>query len=115
MSRPRRVQFSGLLGAVIVAVLLATAAPAQAATAVAVWNMDDSGSTMADSSGRGHTGKLHNVAVRQPGRAGTAFGFLGRPSYVTVPSSSDFSPGTGNVQFTVNVRFPAAASDSVFD
>jgi hypothetical protein len=115
MSGARRVQFSGALAAMIVAVVLAPAAPAEAATTVATWNMGDSGSTMADASGSGHTGALHHVAVRRPGTVGTAFGFSGKPSYVTVPSSGDFSPGTGNVKFTMNVKFRAVPSTSVQD
>ena len=89
----RRIGWSGALVPVVVAVLLATAAPAQAATVVAVWNMDGSGSTMVDSSGRGHNGKLRNVVP-----LGTAYEFRGKPSYVTVPSHADFAPGTRELQ-----------------
>jgi hypothetical protein len=115
MGRARAVGWSSTLVAVVIGVLLATATPAQAATLVAQWNMDGSGSSMADATGRGHTGTLHNVAVRQPGVSGTAYGFTGKPSYVTVPSSGDFSPGTGNFKFTVNVRFGAVPSSAVGD
>jgi len=97
------------------ALLLATVTPAAAATAVATWAMNDTGTTMADSSGGGHTGTLHKVAVGQPGIAGTAFGFTGTGSYVSVPSSSDLSPGTGDFRFTLSVRFPAVPSAAVGD
>jgi hypothetical protein len=55
------------------------------------------------------------VAVRQPGVSGSAFGFSGKPSYVTVPSSGDFSPGTGNFKVTMSVRFGAVPSAAVAD
>lgn len=104
-----------LVGAVIAA-LVATAAPAHAATVVAAWNMEDTGSKMADSSGRGHTGTSHGVTVRQPGQAGSfGYGFNGRPSYVTVPSSADFSPGTANIRITLSVRFSVLPTAAVGD
>jgi hypothetical protein len=115
MRRARRVSWSGTLVAAVSGVLLATAAPAQAATVVAQWSMDGSGSSMSDATGRGHTGTLHNVAVRQPGLSGTGYGFTSTPSYVTVPSSGDFSPGTGNFKFSVNVRFGAVPTTAVGD
>jgi hypothetical protein len=98
-----------------VGLLVATASPASAATLVARWNMDGTGSSMSDSTGRGHTGTLHHVTVGQPGLSGSAYGFSGKPSYVTVPSSGDFSPGTGNFRFTLAVRFPSVPSASVTD
>jgi hypothetical protein len=110
MRSSRRIGWSGALVPVVIAVLLATAAPAQAATVVAVWNMDGSGSTMTDSSGRGHNGKLHNVVPR-----GSFYEFRGKPSYVTVPSHADFAPGTGNFKISLSVRFSAAPSAAVVD
>jgi hypothetical protein len=98
-----------------VGLLVATASPASAATLVARWNMDGTGSTMSDSTGRGHTGTLHHVSVGQPGLSGSAYKFSGKPSYVSVPSSGDFSPGSGNFKVTLSVRFPAVPSASVED
>ena len=106
----RRMGWSGTLSVVATAFLLATAAPAQAATVVAVWNMDGTGSTMTDSSGHGHTGTLRNVVP-----LGTAYEFRGRPSYVTVPSHVDFAPGTGNFTISLAVRFSTVPSASVGD
>jgi hypothetical protein len=103
-----------LVGAVIAA-LVATAAPASAATAVARWDMEDGGGTMADSSGRGHTGTLHGIAVRQPGQSGFGYGFTGKPSYVSVPSSADFSPGTADFRISLSVRFSVVPSAAVGD
>jgi hypothetical protein len=114
--RPSRgIGRAGALTAVAVAALIVTAAPAWAATGVARWNMEGRGATMTDSSGRGHTGTLHHVAVGRSGVSGTGYGFSGKPSYITVPSSGDFSPGNGNFQFSVNVRFAAVPSASVVD
>jgi hypothetical protein len=109
---------SGLLLAmttVVVGLLLLTAAPARAATVVTAWTMEDAGGTMADSSGRGHTGTLHGVTSRQPGQTGFGYGFSGKPSYVTVPSSADFSPGTANFRIALSVRFSVLPSSSVGD
>lgn len=103
-----------LVGAVIAA-LVATAAPAHAATVVAAWNMEDTGTKMADSSGHGHTGTLHGVTVRQPGQTGFGYGFNGKPSFVSVPSSAEFSPGTANIRITLSVRFSVLPSAAVGD
>jgi Concanavalin A-like lectin/glucanases superfamily len=89
---------------------------ARAATQVANWTMNDSGSTMADASGRGHTGTLHSVRVKQSGYAGSVgFGFFSKPSYVTVPSATDLNPGTGSFSYTVHVRFSVRPSTTVHD
>src|SRR4051794_6396225 len=77
--------------------------------------MEDSGGTMADSSGRGHTGTLHGVAVRQPGQTGSGYGFTRTPSYVTVPSAPDFAPGTAAIRIAASVRFSVLPSASVGD
>lgn len=106
----RRIGWSGALLPVVLAILLTTAAPAVAATVVAAWNMDGTGSRMADSSGRGHTGTLRNVVP-----LGSAYEFRGKPSYVTVPSHADFAPGTGNFQISLSVRFSAVPSAAVGD
>ena len=93
------------------ALVLGVSTMASASTQVALWNMGDSGSTMSDSSGHGHTGTLHNVSTGQPGTSsGKAFGFFSHPSYVSVPSSSDLNPGTSSFSFTVHVKFSATPS-----
>jgi hypothetical protein len=111
----RRMSLVSALAAAVIGALVATAAPAQAATVVARWNMEDGGTTMADATGHGHTGTLHGVAVRQPGQSGFGFGFSGTPAYVSVPSSSAFSPGTQNIKLTASVRFSTRPSSSVGD
>src|SRR4051812_19792236 len=93
------------------ALVLGASTAASASTQVALWNMGDSGSTMSDSSGHGHTGTLHAVSTGQPGTSsGKAFGFFSDPSYVSVPSSSDLNPGTSSFSFTVHVKFSSKPS-----
>src|SRR5207248_675430 len=61
---------------------------------VALWHMDEtSGSVMHDSIA-GHDGTAFSVALGQPGFLGTAFGFNGTSSYVSVPSASDLNAGS---------------------
>ena len=114
MSIHRTVRMA-LTTALAVATVILLAVPAQAATVVARWNMGDSGSSMSDATGRGHTGTLHNVAVGQAGVSGRAFGFAGKPSYVTVPASADFSPGTANFRIQLSLRFTVRPSAAVGD
>jgi hypothetical protein len=111
----RATRRSAVTGAFAAAAVLLLGGTAQAATTVARWSMADTGSTMSDSSGRGHTGTLHHVQVGQPGNSGAGFGFSGKPSYVTVPSSSDFTPGSGAFRVQLSVRFTVRPSSSVGD
>jgi hypothetical protein len=98
------------------ALLVAAASPAAAATVtVASWGMNDTGTTMADASGHGHTGTLHGVTTGNPGVAGTSFGFFSQPSYVSVPSAADLNPGTAAFSITLSVKFPNRPSSSVGD
>ncbi|MCU1475241.1 LamG-like jellyroll fold domain-containing protein [Amnibacterium sp.] len=108
----RRIALGLAAAASALGMTLAAAAPASAAsTQVALWNMGDTGSTMADASGHGHTGTLHNVSTGQPGTSsGKAFGFFSHPSYVSVPSSSELNPGTSSFSFTLHVKFSAKPS-----
>jgi hypothetical protein len=98
------------------ALVIATAQGASAASVtVAKWNMDDTGTTMTDSSGHGHNGTLHNVRTGQPGVSGKAFQFASHPAYVSVPSATDLNPVTASFTITLHVRFPARPSSSVGD
>lgn len=104
---------TALTSALAAVVLLLLAQPAQAATTAAAWNMDDTGSTMTDSTG-GHTGKLHRVTVQQAGASGQGFGFSGKRSYVTVPASADFRPGNADFRIELSVKFrdkPSSVGD----
>jgi hypothetical protein len=44
-----------------------------------------------------------------------ALGFFGKPSYITVPKSADFTPGTGNYRIQLSVKFGSKPSASVGD
>jgi hypothetical protein len=78
-----------------------------AGSLVAQWHMDEtSGTIMLDTSGAGNNGTLSNIALGQPGISGTAYGFDGSDSFVTVPDSSSLDPGSRDISFTVNVSFP---------
>lgn len=71
---------------------------------IAQWHMDDLGATMTDSAGS-HDGALHKVTTGVvPAFAGTAFGFNGNDSYVTVPAASDLSPVDQDVTLTVHMN-----------
>jgi hypothetical protein len=89
--------------------------PATTATGtVARWSMNDTGSTMTDSA-RKHNGTLHGVATGLPGYSGTAFGFNGVSSYVTVPGAGDLSAIDHDVTLTMRMktghRPPATVQD----
>jgi len=111
----RRIRRLAVANALATVGLVLLAGPAQAATVVARWNMDDTGSTMSDASGQGHTGKLHSVKVQQAGASGKGFGFSGSRSYVSVPASGDFKPGTGAFRIEMSVRLTSRPSASVID
>lgn len=97
------------------AVVIATSGAAQAATNIAVWHMDDSGSTMADSSGNNLNGTLKNVTTGDQGVTGTAFTWPVKPSVVTVKHSTKLNPGTAPFTVTLHVKFPAKPTSAVGD
>lgn len=71
---------------------------------VALWHMNEtSGAVMNDAVG-GHVGTLFNVALGVPGFSGTAFGFNGRNSYASVPSTRNLNPGTANIILTIGLK-----------
>ena len=79
----------------------AVAAKAYPTGQIALWHMDDAaGGKMADSSGNGHTGTTHSIGFGQVGKLGTAFGFNGTNSSVTVPIG-DMSPGPQNMTMSI--------------
>ena len=82
---------------------------------VALWHMDEtSGSVMHDSVAS-HDGSLNSVALGQPGYLGTAFGFNGTSSYVSVPSSSDLNPGSSNITITIHLKTTSAPATPDWD
>lgn len=83
---------------------------------VALWHMEDSGSTMADSSGRGHTGTLVGGVGSDPlGFANKAFLFNGTSSYVSVPSAFDLNPGASNITITIHLKTTFAPASPDWD
>ena len=92
------------------------ATPADAATVVGLWHMDDTARTMSDSSGNGLNGAVSaNVVVGAEGSLGTAFSFVTKPSWVSVPSSTRLNPGTGSFTVSVRVAFDVKPSSTVGD
>jgi hypothetical protein len=51
-----------------------------------------------------HNGSLHSTQTGLNGFSGTAYGFNGSSSYVSVPSSADLNPGSANITFTIHLK-----------
>ena len=113
----------GRLGAVVVVAFAAAAAaapPASAATVAGLWHMDEvDGTTMVDASGNGLDGSLLGVTTGQPGFTGDAgdlsYGFFGKPSIVTVPSSPLINPGSADIAVSARLRMTQKPSQTVGD
>ena len=71
---------------------------------VALWHMDESTGTVMRDSIAAHDGTITKVALGLPGDVGTAFGFNGSSSVVTVPSAGDLNPGTANITITIHLK-----------
>lgn len=70
----------------------ATPTPTPAGILVAHWALNEtSGTTAADSTGRGHTGTLYGNTYWTSGHNSNAAGFDGNGDYIVVPHSSDFA------------------------
>jgi concanavalin A-like lectin/glucanase superfamily protein len=100
-----------------ISLLVVTAAPARAATTVALWHMDESSGQMIDSSGSGNHATLQNVTRVSPGfnGSGRAYSFNGTSSRVVIPNSSSLSPGSKNITITAHVKFTVVPPPSVGD
>jgi hypothetical protein len=101
--------------AICVAITALTASAASAATERAHWSMNDTGSSMADSSGNGNKGTLKNVTTGVAGSSGTAFSFTKKPAYVQVPDDATLDPGTADFTITLKVKFTINPPSSVGD
>jgi Concanavalin A-like lectin/glucanases superfamily len=78
--------------------------PAPPPSLVALWHMDEtSGTTMVDSAGA-NNGTLSNVQTGLPGFLGTAYGFDGSSSYVSVPSAAVLNPGAANITIAIHIN-----------
>jgi hypothetical protein len=62
-----------------------------------------------------NNGTVKGVALGQPGIAGTAYGFPGRPAIATVPSRASLNPGTAPFSATVHIRTSVVTSDDSAD
>lgn len=78
------------------------------ARVVALWHMDETSGTIMHDSAGGNDGNLYLVALGLPGAVGTAYGFDGRDSYVSVPSATDLNPGTKNITITTRLKTTSA-------
>jgi hypothetical protein len=97
--------------AATVAVMSSVSAQAATLQFVALWHMNEtSGTAMVDSSGNNNDGTIVDVTLGMPGHSGTAYGFNGTSSYVTVPDAPSLNPGTSKFPFGawVNLSTPPA-------
>jgi hypothetical protein len=80
----------------------ATPAPSTGSGPVGYWKMDEgTGTTTADSSGKGDTGNLYNGAAWTSGVSGKALSFNGVNNYVQVNNNSVLSPLSSTGEMTV--------------
>lgn len=91
---------------------------ASASTVAALWHMDEtSGTTMADSSGNGNNGTLHNVTLGAAGKYGKSYTFGGSKakSYVEVPNAASLNPGSANITISFWLRTLSLPTSGDFD
>ncbi len=101
---------------VALALVALLATPAEAATVVGLWHMDDTDRVMNDSSANNLDGAISsNVVTGQAGAIGTSYLFATKPSWVSVPNSTKLNPGTGTFTVSIRVAFTVKPSSSVGD
>lgn len=82
---------------------------------VARWHMDErSGRLMHDAAGS-HDGELRQVRLGRPGLAGTAYGFNGSSSYVSIPSAPYLNPHRKRIVITMHLRTKRAPAKPDWD
>lgn len=74
---------------------------------IGYWKLDDTGTTVADSSGHGHTGTTIGAVVRRtasllPSGVDYSTEFPDDPKYVTVPTSSAFNTSAFHLMFWID-------------
>jgi hypothetical protein len=84
---------------------------------VALWHMDETSGTVMDDSAGANNGTLYHVALGAPGALGSGYGFNGRTSYASVPSTTALNPGMANITLTLrlNTTSAPAAAPADFD
>ena len=108
-------------GVLAAAVALLTGAGQAAATSTlaAQWHMDEAAgaTTMADSSGNGNTGTLHNVTAGVTGKVGKAYSFGGSTvkSYVEVPDSPSLNPNASKINISLWLNTTTLPNSGDFD
>jgi PKD repeat protein len=79
------------------------------------WHLNrTSGRNMQDATGR-HPGTLHDVARHRDGFTGAGFGFNGRSSYVTVPTSAELNAGNRDVHVTFSMKTASVPDEPDYD
>jgi hypothetical protein len=73
--------------------------------------------TMADSSGNGNTGTLHNVTAGVTGKVGKAYSFGGSTvkSYVEVPDSPSLNPNASKINISLWLNTTTLPNSGDFD
>jgi Concanavalin A-like lectin/glucanases superfamily len=85
------------------------------ARVVALWHMDErSGKVMRDAI-RNHDGTLNSVQVGLPGFSGTAYGFNGSSSYLSLPSARDLNPHRKRIVIAMHLKTGSAPARSDWD
>ena len=84
-----------------------------------LWHMNEtSGTTMVDSGSTPHNGTLHNVALGQPGDPafpGTAYGFNGTSSYVSILNSDDLNAYDADVHIELSLNTTTVPAQPDYD
>lgn len=114
----RSVAGGAALSLVVAGSALVSGGVASASTVAALWHMDEtSGTTMADSSGHGNNGTLHNVTLGAAGKYGKSYTFGGSKakSYVEVPNSALLNPGSANITISFWLRTLSLPKSGDFD
>jgi Concanavalin A-like lectin/glucanases superfamily len=114
----RSVAGGAVLSLVAAGSALVSGGVASASTVAALWHMDEtSGITMADSSGNGNNGTLHNVTLGAAGKYGKSYTFGGAKakSYVEVPNSASLNPGSANLTISFWLRTLSLPTSGDFD
>ena len=102
-----------MVAAIAVPPVLIVAGPAQAATTVALWHMEDP-ARLVDSSAAANHGTTTAIAG-VPGAVGNGYRFNGRTSVASVPDRPSLDPGTATLRVTARVRFTVPPSPQVVD
>ena len=104
------------VSAVLAAAAVGLESPAEAATPLAVWHMDEqSGLTMEDAVG-GLDGDVHGgVTVGAEGLSGPGYAFDGKSGYVSVSHADALNPGAADFSITLSFRTTSLPAKADWD